>query len=248
MLKAIIIDDEQNARDVIATILRKHCPEVEVAGTADSVESGRAAIQKIKPDLVLLDIHLKDGSGFELLSKVKLFNFRLIFISAYKEYALKAFKFSALDYILKPIHSRELVEAVQRASALPPLTNPLQVNTLRENYTGAAQKPGKIILKTLDTIHAAAVEDIVRCEADAYYSTVYLKDKSSIVISRPLKDLDEMLRESGFFRVHQSHLINLTYFVKYKKGDGGFAVLRDGTEIPVSSRKKESFLQALAKL
>lgn len=245
MLRVIIIDDEKNARDVISAIISKHCKQVEVVAVADNVVSGVEVIDKFNPDLVLLDIHLQDGSGFDILKKINPGNFKVIFITAYEEYALKAFKFSALDYILKPINSHELAAAINKVADSQSANN-IQFNAFHHNYSSKDKESKKIILKTLDSIYAVNVKEIIHCEADTYYTKFFLNDGQIIMVSSTLKEFDEMLSEFGFFRVHQSHLINLDYFARYKKADGGSAVLKDGTEIPVASRKKELFLQAIA--
>jgi two-component system, LytTR family, response regulator len=248
MLRVVIIDDEQNTRDVISAIIAKRCKEVEIVALADSVRSGVQAISKFNPDLVLLDIHLEDGSGFDILQKVNPSNFKIIFVTAYDEYAVKAFKFSALDYILKPINSLELADAINKAANSIKNISDIEISTFSTNYSAKNKESKKIILKTLDSIYAVNVKDILRCEADMYYTKFFLTDGQMIMVSSTLKEYDELLNEYGFFRVHQSHLINLDYFVKYKKADGGFAVLKDGTEIPVALRKKDLFLQAIAQL
>jgi two-component system LytT family response regulator len=248
MLRVIIIDDEQNTRDVISAIVNKNCADVQIVAAAESVQSGIKTINEFNPDLVLLDIHLQDGSGFDILKEIKTIRFKVIFITAYEEYALKAFKFSALDYILKPIHSHELAASINKAADDLKHTAGLQLDTFSNNYLQKNKESKKIILKTLDSIYAVNVKDILHCQADTYYTKFFLNDGQIIMVSGTLKDFDEMLIEFGFFRVHQSHLINLDYFVRYKKVSGGCAVLKDGTEIPVASRKKELFLQAIANL
>jgi len=248
MLRAIIIDDEKNTRDVVSAIMAKHCKEVEIIGFADSVKSGVQIIQKHKPDLLLLDIHLPDGTGFDILKGIKPDNFKIIFITAHEEYALKAFKFSALDYILKPINSNELTASIKKATdSLQHAVN-LQLATFAHNYSNLPKEPKKIILKTLDSIYSVSVTEIIRCQADTCYTRFFLRDGQIIMVSATLKKFDELLTEFGFFRVHQSHLINLDYFVRYKKTGGGLAILNDGTEVPVASRKKDLFLRAVAGL
>jgi two-component system LytT family response regulator len=249
MPKVVIVDDMQNARELIASIIKKNCKQIEVSGVADGVQSGIKVITHCKPDIVLLDIQMHDGSGFDLLNRIKPFNFKVIFISAYEEHALKAFKFSAVDYVLKPIDSRELVNSIEKAiKTLPSESIAPSLSVLENNYSNHTKESKKIVLKTIDTIYAINVKDIIRCEADENYTRFFLIDKQQILISKPLKEYDELLTEYGFFRIHQSHLINLDYFKQFKKTDGGYAVMSDGTSIPVSSRKKELFLQAIDKL
>ena len=249
MLKLVIIDDMQNAREVINSMVKKYCKNVEVEATADSVKSGLKAIKQYTPDIVLLDIKMHDGTGFDLLNKCKPVNFQVIFISAYEEHALKAFKFSAIDYILKPIDSNELITAVNKAEEAALHTNGTQhLDVLEANYSNDIKETKKIILKTIDCIYAVNIKDIIRCESDASYTRFFLNDGRKILISKPLKEFDELLSAFRFFRSHQSHLINLDYFEQYKKADGGYAIMKDNSSIPVSSRKKDLFLQTINKL
>ncbi len=249
MLSLIIIDDMQNGREVIASVIKKHCKNVQVVAEAESVKTGIEAIKKHKPDIVLLDIQMHDGTGFDLLNKIKPINFQVIFISAYEEHALKAFKFSAVDYILKPIDSGELIDAIRKAEdALQQTGNTQNFDVVENNYSSDSKESKKIILKTMDSIYAINVKDIVHCDAEENYTRFFLSDGRKILISKPLKEYDELLTEFGFFRAHQSHLINLDFFEHYKKANGGFAVLKDGSVIPVSSRKKDLFLQTIEKL
>jgi two-component system LytT family response regulator len=249
MHSLVIVDDMPNAREVIASIIKQNFKNTTIVATADSVQSGIKAIKEHEPDIVLLDIQMHDGSGFDILNKLKPFKFKVIFISAYEEHALKAFKFSAIDYILKPIDSAELVAAVQKAElALSQNDQSQSINVLENNYSNSNKESKKIVLRTSDSIYVVNVKDIIRCEADENYTTFYLLDKQKILISKPLKEYDELLAEFGFFRVHQSHLINLDYFKQYKKADGGYAVMTDGSTLPVSSRKKDLFLKEIEKL
>jgi len=246
MLKLVIIDDIKNAREVLESLVKKYFTGIEVVGMADGVLAGVQLIKQHKPHIVLLDIQMKDGTGFDLINKCKPVDFHVIFISAYEEHALKAFKFSALDYILKPINSDELVEAIKKAeNAANSSLKPQSVDVLETNYNTENKEAKKIVLKTLDSIYALSIKDIVRCESEVNYTHFFLSDGKKILISKPLKEYDDLLSGYGFFRTHQSHLINLDYFERYKKTDGGFAILKDGTSIPVSSRKKDAFLQAI---
>jgi two-component system, LytTR family, response regulator len=249
MLRLVIIDDMQNAREVTASVIKKHCKQVDVVATADSVKTGIEVIKQHKPDVVLLDIQMHDGTGFDLLNKVKPIDFKVIFISAYEEHAIRAFKFSAVDYILKPIDSNELVAAIQKAEGALQQTNTTQVlDTLESNYSNESKESKKVVLKTSDSIYVISIKDIVHCDAEVNYTKFFLSDGRKILISKPLKEYDDMLSEFGFFRIHQSHLINLDYFEHFKKADGGYAVMKDSSVIPVSSRKKELFLQVIDKL
>lgn len=248
MFKLVVIDDVQDARDIIHSIVKRYCKNIDVVGVADGVRSGIELIKTHKPHIVLLDIEMYDGTGFDLLNKLKPIDFKVIFITAYEEYALKAFKFSALDYILKPINADELIAAIERTEDALKQGNMQNLEIFEANYLNTDKESKKIILKTIDCIYAVSIKDIVRCEAEESYTTFFLNDGEKIVMSKPLKEYDELLNAYGFFRTHQSHLINLEFFEKYKKTDGGFAVLKDNSSVPVSSRKKDMFLQAIERL
>ncbi len=239
----------QSARELITSLIVKHCRQIDIVGAADSVKSGIQVIKQSKPDIVLLDIQMHDGTGFDLLRKLHPVNFQVIFITAYEEHALKAFKFSALDYLLKPINSNELITAIQKAeNVLTSVNSSQNLDVFQTNYSNHSKEAKKIILKTIDSIYAVNIKDIVRCESEANYTRFFLNDARKILISKPLKEYDELLSEFGFFRTHQSHLINLDYFEQFKKTDGGLAIMKDNSEIPVSSRKKDLFLQTIDKL
>jgi two-component system LytT family response regulator len=248
MFKLVVIDDVKKARDVIYSIVKKYCKSIDVVGVADGVKSGIELIKTHKPDIVLLDIEMHDGTGFDLLNKFKSIDFKVIFITAHEEYALKAFKFSAMDYILKPIDADELIAAIERTENDLKQGSLQNIEVFEGNYLNNNKELKKIILRTLDCIYAVKIKDIVRCEAEESYTTFFLNDGQKIVISKPLKEYDELLSSYGFFRTHQSHLINLDYFEKYKKTGGGYAVLKDKSSVPVSSRKKEMFLQTINQL
>ena len=189
MPSLVIIDDMQNGREVIASIIKKHCKSVQVVAEAESVKTGIEIIKRHKPDIVLLDIQMHDGTGFDLLNKIKPVDFQVIFISAYEEHALKAFKFSAVDYILKPIDSGELLAAIKKAEDALQQTGAVQnFDVVESNYSSDSKETKKIILKTLDSIYAISVKDIVHCEAEENYTRFFLSDGRKILISKPLKE------------------------------------------------------------
>lgn len=249
MLKVVIIDDELNAREIIASTLLENCKKVSLVGTADNVKNGIRAIELNKPDIVLLDVQMPDGTGFDLLNKVGDIDFKVIFITAHQEFAMQAFKFSALDYILKPVDPQELSQAIDRAAETLEQKNiSLNMSALKDNMGQPNKGSKKLILKSSDQIHAINVKDIVRCESDGNYTTFILNDGRKLLATRILKEFDEMLQPYNFFRVHQSHLINIDYFETYKKADGGTVIMTDKSEIPLASRKKEAFLKLLSSL
>ena len=245
-MKIIIIDDEARARKSIADML-KFCPQnISLIAEAENVEKGIKAISKHNPDIVLLDINMPDGSGFDLLKKLNKLNFKIIFITAYEEYAIQAFEFSAIDYILKPVDPEKLFDAINKAHKLVEQENlSLKLNALFANLENSASKNKKLVLKTTESIYIVNTNDIIRCESDAGYTNFYLLNGKKILVSRNLKEFEDMLEDFGFYRIHQSNLINLKYIDHYSKIDGGMVIMKDNSSLPVSRRKKESFLKLL---
>ncbi len=248
VLRTIIIDDEKHIRESMAEMLRMHCKNVKLVATSPGVKSGLEAINKHHPDLVLLDIKMKDGTGFDLLEQIDNISFKVIFITAYDQYAIKAFKFSALDYLLKPVNSDELKEAVDKAEELSQQEINTKLNTLTGNRHTDDQLKKKIILKTFDNIYLVKVCEIIYAESDNRYSTIYLASGEKVVVSNVLKHYQEMLEEYGFYRVHKSFLINLEHIHRFEKADGGFVILSQGARVPVASRKREELLQLFDKI
>ncbi len=243
MHRAIIVDDESKARTTLRNLLEQHCSSrVTVIGEADCVKKGLEVIDTLKPDLVFLDIQMPDGTGFDLLKQLPEINFKIIFASAYDKFAIQAFKFSALDYLLKPIEAENLIEAcakLDQTDRFKELNKKLQVLLSNKNSFE------KIALPALDGIIFVKISEIVRCESDDNYTSVFLRNGEKIVVSRTLKEYDEMLTPFNFFRIHKSHLINLGYLKRYKKGEGGFVIMEDGAELEVSRRRKEDFMNAI---
>jgi len=248
LIKTIIIDDEDNVREVIRKLLSENCKNVKIVGEADGVSTGIEAISKHKPDLVLLDIKMGDGTGFDLLDKVEPVDFKLIFVTAFEEYAVKAFKFSALDYILKPVDPDELKEAVKRTEEVMQHELQLQLSAFNSNMEIPDTPRKKLILKTLDNIFLVNLEDITFCESDGAYTKFHAVDRKEIMVSRSLKEYQDMLSDQGFFRVHKSFLINLSHINRFEKGDGGFVVMSNEDKVPVSSRKKDQLMNLFERL
>lgn len=249
MLKAIIIDDVKKIRESVKDLLDNNCPQVIIVAEAENITDAFTKITLHQPDLLFLDIEMPDGTGFELLQKFKQIHFKIIFITAYEEYAIKAFKHSAIDYLLKPVDKDELIEAVQKANtAIRKENMELKLQALFSHLDKKNSDAQKIVLKTSDSIYSVAINDIIHCESEKNYTTFYLNDGQKIVVSTTLKEYEELLSPSGFFRVHQSHLINLHYFDRYLKSEGGTVVLKNKAIVPVSSRKKEELLKIIEKL
>ncbi|MFU8843341.1 MAG: LytR/AlgR family response regulator transcription factor [Bacteroidales bacterium] len=243
MLRTLIIDDEPHVRETLHSLLLQFSAQVRVVGEAGSVASGAREIKEKHPDLVLLDIKMKDGTGFNLLEKINNIDFRIIFITAYDQYAIKAFKYSALDYLLKPIDSVELKAAIDKAEKLSQIEVNTQLNTLVNNLQTDDQAKKKIILKTFDNIHLIKLKDILYIESDGRYSTFFLRSGDRVLVSETLKHYHEMLGDAGFFRVHKSFLINLESIQRFEKAEGGSVILEGDHEVPVASRKREELLE-----
>lgn len=248
MLKTIIIDDEEHVRKTLGKFLLKYCPQVVIAGEAAGVAEAYALINRHHPDLLLLDIELEDGTGFDLLKKFQHPNFKVIFITAHNEFAIQAFKVSALDYILKPVNPEELAGAVEKTRQLVQQELRLKLEALETNLNAEDKKCKKVIIKSLESIHLLDKNNITHCESDGSYCTIYTTEGMKIVTSKPIKDFDEMLSGSGFYRVHRSYLINLSHIKRIDKAEGGTVILSNDQKIPVASRKREILLDLLDEL
>lgn len=249
MIKAVIVDDEKRARETIASILKLYCENVNVIAEADSVTSAYKVLNQNQPQLVFLDIDLPDGSGFDLLKKYDVPPFNVIFITAYQEHAVKAFKFSAIDYILKPVNPDELVEAVKKTEALLDKSSlSSRLETFLNNFNNPGDKNKRIVLKTADQIYLVNVKDILRCEADGNYTHFYTIDGKKILVSTTIKEYEEMLASYNFFRTHQSHLVNMDFIERFDKKEGGYVIMKDNSSIPVAVRKKDALLTLLSKI
>lgn len=245
--KVLIIDDENPTRDFIRKMLESFDLKLDIYTDGENVQSGIEAIERIQPDIVLLDIQMPDGNGFDVLKSISNKSFEIIFITAFQEFAVQAIKFSALDYILKPIDADELRNAVTNAlQMLSHKKDENQFNALQNNIQPHLKR--KLVLKTQESIFVVEIDDIVHCEADKNYTFFYLNDGKKILVSKTLKDYDTLLAGLQFFRVHQSHLINLNCVERYDKHDGGSVILKDGTAIPLSPAKKDQFFKSLDQL
>ncbi len=244
MIRAIIIDDEKNSREYIQTVLQDYCPDVEVITTADSVATGIDAIKKHSPDLIFLDIQMPGGDGFELLGKFPQPRFDVIFITAYDHYAIKAFEFSALDYLLKPVDISRLQEAVGKIIEKKDQDRKQEkFEVLIENLKNVSNQFNKIMLPNMEGFTAVEVREIIRCEGDVNYTKLFLMDGSKILISKTLKELENLLEDFNFCRIHKSHLVNLNNVKSYTKGRGGYVVMDDGTKVDVSRNKKKELIE-----
>lgn len=243
MLRTIVIDDEDYQRSAIEKVITKFCPNVALVGSANGVSTGIEVIKKNKPDLILLDIKMGDGTGFDLVEKLDNINFKVIFITAFDQYAIKAFRFSAIDYLLKPLDPDDLITAIEKAEKIILKDFNLQLKNLKEYLTPDENRINKIIIKTYDNIHLVPINEILFFESDGNYVNVFLIDQTKIMVSALLKDYEDLLASNGFFRVHRSYLINVKYIRSFEKADGGTLILENQIKIPVASRKKDELLE-----
>lgn len=246
MIKAIIIDDIPQAIELLRSDLKNYCPEIEVIGDAPSVVAGTKLLKQLNPDVVFLDIELQDGTGFDILEILGDINFKIVFTTASDEHAIKAFRFSAIDYLLKPINPEELQDAVKKLKESKPDSKEsidLLLDTVKER-----NRPRKLALHTLDKIQVTEIQDIIRCESSGNYTTFYFTDKQNLLVTKTLKEYEKLLDEHGFVRVHQSHLVNVDQIKEYVKTEGGYLVMKDGAHVSVSVRKKPAVVKLLDRL
>lgn len=247
MFKAILIDDVEQARQTLRKDLTEYCPEIEIIAEANGVIEGAKVLKKFEPDVVFLDIQMQDGSGFDLLEIVKEGNLKVIFTTASDAHAIKAFRFSAIDYLMKPIDPDELKHAVNKLSQSIH-TNKSSLDLLSDNLKVKNKKHEKLALHSQDKIHVVNISEIIRCEASANYTEFFFSNTKRMLVTRTMKDFEELLAEHGFFRVHQSHLINTRYIKEFVKTDGGYIVMSDNSSVPVSMRKRQEVMRMIDEL
>jgi two-component system LytT family response regulator len=252
MITALLIDDDSNLRNGMKSLLARYAPEIRIIGEADSVETGVKIVLQNQPQVVFLDIHLGDGSGFDLLEEVNQrgkLNSQIVFITAHEQYAIKAFRFSALDFLLKPVDPEDLQKVIEKLKQVIDKNDSVaHIDLLLENIRKKVDNFKRIALSNSDGIHLFEVSDIIRCESEDNYTKFYIKNNKPILISKTLKEYEELLTEHGFERIHQSHLINLAYLKSYIKKDGGYVVMADNAHLPISQRKKERLNELLKML
>ena len=244
-MKAVIVEDEINVREGFIKMLDVFCPEVRIVGTADSVKTATEVIHNLELDVLFLDINLPDGSGFDLLHSLIEYDFKVIFVTAYSQYAISAFKMSAVDYLLKPVSPDLLQKAISKVSSLMTNNDIDGLSILRENLSVQPDTKKKIVLRDLDNLYLIELHKIIYCHADGCYTKFVLDDNSSIITSTNLKEYEDMLDSYGFVRCHHSFLVNLDHIARMSKVDGATLVLSQGTEIPISKRKKSLILDRI---
>ena len=245
MMTAIIIDDESKGRLALRQKLKSYCPNVHIVAEAVNGIEALAVIEKHDPQLIFLDIEMPKMNGFEMLNNIKEKNFQIIFTTAYDQYAIKAIKYAAFDYLLKPVDIEELKTAVSRAGNTETQQTKKQIELLQQNMEHPKKQLNKLAIPTLEGLLFFDINDIIHLEANSNYTFIHFSGKPKITASKTLKEFEDILPEDIFFRTHHSHLINLNYIKRYIKGDGGQIELQNGTYVDVSRRKKEEFLKAI---
>lgn len=247
-LITVIIDDEPDAVDFISSLIGEYCPALEVCGKAHNVKDGVALVSEVKPEVVFLDVEMPNGTGFDLLTHFPRKDFDVIFVTAFNHYAIQAIKFSAVDYILKPINIKEFIDSVNKV-VQKRATNSVSVNenfdVLLENLR--TPHPTRLVIPTSDGREYLNPNNIIRIEADRSYSWFFINDKRKILVSKHLKEFQDLLNDRNFFRPHNSHLINLDFVKKFIRHDGGYIEMSDGAKVPVSRNRKDLFLAHMAR-
>ncbi|MCF8247777.1 MAG: LytTR family DNA-binding domain-containing protein [Saprospiraceae bacterium] len=243
MKRIAIVDDEAHARQFLKTMLAKFCPEVEIVGEADGVGTALQLIRQTRPDAVLLDISMEDGSGFDLLDFFPQLDFKVVFTTAHDEFALRAFHYAALDYLLKPIQPKDLIRALERVRETPILDYTEKIKVLLEN--ARQHRPLTITLHTQEGLTLLKLEQIVYLSSDNAYTTFHLMQGEQLVVSRPIGDFEVLLPSDSFFRIHQSYLVNLTHVRKILKDEGGVVAMSNGSQLPLARRRKDEFIESV---
>lgn len=245
MIKGVIIEDEQNARETLRILVEKYCKNVEVVGEANDVKSGLECIKKYQPELVFLDIEMPDGDGFDLLAKVRKFDFDIIFTTAYSEFAVQAFKYNTVDYLLKPIVHEELIQAVDKAEM------ELQTRDLSEkfnqllDYINKGKNKNRIVLSTSERYDIVDISEIIMCKSDRNYTSFYLEDGKVVTVSKTMKEFEETLLTNGFIRSHRQYFVNIDHIKSFGRTESNVIRLTHDLEAPVSTRNKEKLLELI---
>jgi two-component system, LytTR family, response regulator len=247
MIKAIIVDDEQNCVEMLEWLLKTYCPMVTIVAMCNSGEQGIEAINRHRPDVVFLDIEMPKMNGFAMLEKFDELFFDVVFTTAYNKFAIKAFRYSALNYLLKPVDPEDLQMTVKKLEDKKTAVGKDQLNLLLENMKNLANPVQRIALSTGDGLIFVNTADIMYCQAESNYTNVVLTSKNKILVAKTLKDIDETLSGKDFFRVHNSFLININQIKKFVRGDGGYIVMNDDTQITIARSKREEFFEMFSK-
>lgn len=244
MIKAIIIDDIEQARITLKKDLEIYAPDIKIIGEANGVIEGAKLLKSLNPDILFLDIQMQDGSGFDLLDILKEISFKIIFITASDAHAIKAFRYAAIDYLLKPVDPDELTSALKKYHEQNINEND-KYQLLNDSLKNNHKPHERLALHTQDKIHIVNINEILRCESSVNYTEFYFTNNKKLLVTKTLKEFEDLLNDQGFYRVHQSHLINTKYIKEFIKTDGGYLIMNDGSSIPVSTRKRPEVMKML---
>jgi two-component system LytT family response regulator len=247
MIKAIIIDDIEQARITFKKDLEAYAADVEVIAEAGGVVEGAKLLKRMQPDILFLDIQMQDGSGFDLLDVLPEINFKIVFITASDAHAIKAFRYAAIDYLLKPIDPDELVSALEKYR-LQHLNENAKYRLLNDSLKNHSRPHERLALHSQDKINIVNITDILRCESNVNYTCFYFSGGKKMLVTKTLKEFEDLLSDQGFYRVHQSHLVNTKYIREYIKTEGGHLIMNDGAMVPVSTRKRPEVMKMLEEL
>ena len=248
MIRTVLVDDETDNLRILQRLLETYCSDISIVGAAEGVETALKLIQTTRPDLAFLDIEMIQGNAFDLLNQLLPFDFQVIFVTAFDEYALRAFKYSAVDYLLKPVDVDDLRRAVDKVTARTGEKDDLsKIKTLLENVNAMQISQQKMALPTLNGLSFVTINDIIRLESQGHYTRIFLANGEQLMTTRDIREYEDLLPQAIFYRVHNSHIINLQKIEKYQKGRGGYIIMDDGSSIEVASRRRQDFLQRLLK-
>jgi two-component system LytT family response regulator len=248
MIRCVLIDDESNSLEMMEWLLKTYCPQVQIAAMCNAASKGIEAINLYKPDVVFLDIEMPHMNGFDMLEQFDKLSFDVVFCTAYDQFAIKAFKYSALNYLLKPVDPEDLKETIRRIEEKNQAPSKEQIELLFQNIRQTAKTPAqRIALTTGDGMIFVPTSDILYCQAESNYTSVVLTGGKKVLVSKVLKEIDETLSGSDFFRIHNSYLINLNHIKKYVRGEGGYIIMDDGANISISRNKRQEFMEQFSK-
>ena len=248
MIRCVLIDDENNSLEMMEWLIKTYCPQVSIDAMCNSSEKGIEAIKKFRPDLVFLDIEMPHMNGFDMLEQFDKLFFDVVFCTAYDQFAIRAFKYSALNYLLKPVDPADLQETIRRIEEKKSSPSKEQIEMLLQNIRESAKPPvQRIALTTNDGMIFVSTQDILYCEAESNYTSVILKGGKKILVSKVLKDIDETLSGSNFYRIHNSYLINLNHIKKYVRGDGGYVIMENDVTISISRSRRHEFMELFSR-
>jgi two-component system LytT family response regulator len=248
MFKTILIDDQDFCSEILKDMLEQDCPDVEVVAVCTSGKEGIKAIKKYQPDLIFLDVEMPEMTGFEMLQKIREKNFEVIFTTSFDKYSIQAIRFSALDYLLKPVVKHELIAAIERINKNRGKYFSKQFGELIKNLSNIKRTLSRVALPSSDGLIFIDIDEIIYCESDSNYTTFFLNNKEKLVVTKTLKEVERLLEENQFFRIHNSYLVNIGHIRKYVRGNAGYVVMSDGTNLNIGRNRKDAFLDQFARL